>query len=49
MQVNYKNIKKFGKSTIFNKKIVERSSDEPGNYPKCLLRQRGLFYVDFRI
>ena len=25
MQVNYKNNKKFGKSTIFNKKIVQRS------------------------
>ena len=30
---NYKNCKKIGKNTIINKKILYRSSDEPGNYP----------------
>ena len=30
---NYKNCKKIGKNTIVNKKTLERSSDEPGNYP----------------
>ena len=25
--------KKIGKNTIVNKKMLERSSDEPGNYP----------------
>ena len=49
MNENDKNIKKIGISTIFNKKIVERSSEGPGNYPKCLLRQRDLFCVNFRI
>ena len=28
----YKNCKKIGKNTIVNKKTLERSSDEPGNY-----------------
>ena len=30
---NYKNCKKNGKNTIVNKKMLERSSDEPVNYP----------------
>ena len=30
---NYKNYKKIGKNTIVNKKTLERSSDEPVNYP----------------
>ena len=29
--------KKIGKNKIFNKKIVERSSEGPGNYPKYVL------------
>ena len=33
MQENDKNYKKIGKNTIVNKKTLERSSDEPGNYP----------------
>ena len=37
MQENDKNILKIGKSIIFNKKIVERYSQGPGNYPKCML------------
>ena len=37
MQVNDKNILKIGKSTIFNKKIVERYTYGPGNYPKYVL------------
>ena len=35
--VIYKNLKKISKNTIFNKKILERSSDEPSNYPRCVL------------
>ena len=34
---NYKNYKKIGKNTIVNKKMLERSSDEPDNYPRCVL------------
>ena len=30
---NYKNCKKICKNTIVNKKTLERSSVEPGNYP----------------
>ena len=37
MQKNDKNCKKIGKNIIFNKKMLERSSDEPGNYPICML------------
>ena len=33
----YKNFKKISKNTIVSKKILERSSDEPSNYPKCVL------------
>ena len=40
MQENDKNILKIGKNEIFNKKIVERSSEWPGNYPKFVLWQR---------
>ena len=29
--------KKIGKNKVFNKKIVEKSSEGPGNYPKCVL------------
>ena len=37
IQENDKNFKKIGKNTIVNKKILKRSSDEPGNYPRCVL------------
>ena len=30
---NYKTCKKIVKNTIVNKTTLERSSDEPGNYP----------------
>ena len=33
MQGNDKNCKKSGKNTIVNTKTLERSSDEPDNYP----------------
>ena len=33
MQENDKIVKKLVKNTIFNKKMLERSSDEPDNYP----------------
>ena len=36
MQEKDKNCKKIGKYTIVNKKTLERSSDEPGNYPRCV-------------
>ena len=36
MQENNKNYKKIGKNTIVNKKTLERSSDELGNYPRCV-------------
>ena len=45
---NYKNCKKIGKNIIVNKKTLERSSDEPGNYPRCVLWQRCQFGLDFR-
>ena len=31
------NCKNIGKNEIFNMKIIERSSVEPVNYPKCVL------------
>ena len=34
---SYKNYKKIGKNTIVNKKMLEWSSDEPTNYPRCVL------------
>ena len=37
MQKNDKNCKKIDKYTIVNKKALERSSDEPDNYPRCVL------------
>ena len=37
IQENDKNCKKIGKNIIFNKKMLERSSDEPSNYPRCVL------------
>ena len=37
MQENDKNYKKIGKNAIVNKKTLERSSDEPSNYPRCVL------------
>ena len=37
IQENDKNYKKISKNIIFNKKMLERSSDKPGNYPKCML------------
>ena len=30
-------VKKIGKNTIVNKKTLERSSDEPCNYFRCML------------
>ena len=30
-------VQKISKNAIFKKKMVERSSDEPSNYPRCLL------------
>ena len=41
--------KKIGKYTIVNKKTLERSSDEPGNYPRCVLWQRSRLGLDFWI
>ena len=46
---NYKNCKKFCKNTIVNKKTLERSSDKPGNYPRCVLWQRYRLGLDFCI
>ena len=46
---NYKNCKKIGKNIIVNKKTLERSSDEPGNYPRCVLWQRSRLGLDFWI
>ena len=34
---NDKNCKNIGKNEIFNKKTVERSSDGPCNYCRCVL------------
>ena len=47
--VIYKNFKKISKNTIVNKKILERSSDEPSNYPRCVLWQRRWLGLDFWI
>ena len=33
IQENEKNIKKIGKTTIFDMKTVKISSERPGNYP----------------
>ena len=30
-------VKKICKNTIVNKKTLERLSDKPGNYPRCVL------------
>ena len=46
---SYKNCKKISKNTIVNKKTFERSSDEPGNYPKYVLWQRCQLRLDFWI
>ena len=42
-------IKKIGKITIVNKKTLKRSSDEPGNYPWCVLWQTCRLGLDFWI
>ena len=42
-------IKKIGKITIFNKKMLKRSSDEPGNYPWGVLWQTCRLSLDFWI
>ena len=34
---SYKNCKKISKNTVVNKKMLEKSSDEPNHYPKCVL------------
>ena len=49
MQKNDKNCKKIGKYTIVNKKMLKRSSDEPGNYPWCVLWQTCRLGLDFWI
>ena len=49
MQENDKNCKKIGKYTIVNKKTLERSSDEPRNYPRCVLWQSYRLGLDFWI
>ena len=49
MQENDKNCKKIGKYTIVNKKTLERSSHEPGNYPICVLWQSCRLGLDFWI
>ena len=46
---NYKNYKKICKNTIVNKKTLERSSDEPGNYPRCVLWQSCRLGLNFWI
>ena len=46
---NYKNCKKIGKNTIINKKTLKRFSDEPGNYPRCVLWKRYRLGLDFYI
>ena len=42
-------VKKIGKNTIVNKKTLERSSDEPGNYPRFVLWQTCWSGLDFWI
>ena len=49
IQENDKNSKKIGKNTIVNKKMLEWSSDEPTNYPRCVLWQRCQLGLDFWI
>ena len=46
---NFKNFKKISKNTIVNKKMLERTSDEPSNYPRCVLWQRCRLGLDFWI
>ena len=46
---SYKNCKKINKNTVVNKKILERSSDEPSNCPRCVLWQRRWLGLDFWI
>ena len=48
-QENDKNYKKIGKITIVNKKTLKRSSDEPVNYPWCVLWQTCRLGLDFWI
>ena len=48
-QENDKNYKKIGKITIVNKKTLKRSSDEPANYPWCVLWQTCRLGLDFWI
>ena len=47
MQENDKNYKKIDKYTFVNKKTLERSSDEPGNYPRCVRWQSCRLGLDF--
>ena len=49
IQKNDKNFKKISKNTIDNKKMLERFSDEPSNYPRCVLWQRCWLGLDFWI
>ena len=49
MQENEKHIKKIGKNAIFDKKIVEISSERPGYYSKCVLWPRCQFGLDIKI
>ena len=37
MQEKEKKYKSIGKYAIFDKKIVDKSSERSGNYPKCML------------
>ena len=46
---NYKNCKKIDKNTIVNKKTLERSLDEPRNYPRCVLWKSCRLGLDFWI
>ena len=42
-------VKKICKNTIVNKKTLERSSDKPGNYPRCVLWKKYRLGLDFCI
>ena len=42
-------VKKSIKIQLLIKKILERSSDEPSNYPRCVLWQRRWLGLDFWI
>ena len=46
---NYKKCKKIGKNIIVSKKTLERSSDKPGNYSRCVLWKRYRLGLDFWI